>query len=287
MNYKIIFLSLITTIFLINFVLAITNINPDVAYPETEIELSISPNKKFGFYNIIYVHDSEDLVVDLINIPCDTVCKSRQNIAYSIPTNFLGNYYFATYDYEIEDYELDSFSVIEQGGAEGGTLTIQEIKNSGSDINFLISPEQGQKANIEILTTLKSKSCENYNVKTYLCEPDLFTTCSSEIYTYNIPLNFISKTGQTCNFNYIGADYFPFYEVPGDWKIISQSGATYDETNFIYAELKAMNYPSSINFGTLNANMWNTGIPAEGIDLINHGNIPLTIDWQCNGGIYH
>lgn len=285
MNKKIIIILSfgILTILSIEFVLAITGISPSVVYPEDTISLIISPNKKFGFYNIIYVHNSDDDVVDLINIPCDTVCKTRTTIDYNVPSDFLGDYYFATFDYELENYELDPFIVIEQGEAPSGTLTLEGIKNFGSDLNFFITPEQGQRANIEISVTIKERLCQTYNVFTYLCKPDNVSLCSSENYDFKIPLDFISKQGKTCSFNYTGADYFPFYEVPGTWRIISKSGAISDEANFTYAELKAMSYSASVNFKTLNSLMWNTGVPLAGLNLSNAGNIPLTIDWQSNG----
>jgi len=273
----------ILTILLIEFVLAITEISPLTVYPENTISLIISPNKKFGFYNIVYVHDSDNNVVDLINIPCDTVCKTKTTIDYNVPSDFLGDYYFATFDYELEDYELDFFIVIEQGEAPLGTLTLEGIKNFGSDLNFFITPEQGQRANIEISVTIKEKSCQTYNVFAYLCKPNNVSLCGSENYDFKIPLDFISKQGQICSFNYIGTDYFPFYEVPGTWGIISKSGAISDEANFTYAELKAINYSASIDFKTLNSLMWNTGVPLTGLNLSNAGNIPLTIDWQSNG----
>lgn len=285
MNKKlsIILFSGILIISLIQFISAITGIYPTSVYPGDTIGLTISPNKKFGFYNIIYVHDSNDNVVDLINIPCDTVCTIRQNLDYIIPSNFLGDYYFATFDYEIDDYELDPFIVIEQGEAPSGTLTLEAIRNFGSNLNFFITPEQAQRANIEILTTIKEKSCETYDVFAYLCKPDNVILCSSENYDFEIPLNFVSKTGQTCSFNYIGTDYFPFYEIPGTWRIISKSGAISDESDFIFTELIAITYPSSVNFGTLNSLMWNTGTPSGGLNLSNAGNMPLTIDWQSDG----
>ncbi len=283
MNKKIsIFLFL--TIFLADFVYAeSTTIIPNLVYPGDIITLTINPSRKDGFYNIIYVHDSGGNVVGLINVNCDIVCKKRTIVNYIVPANFLGEYYFATFDYATDNYELDYFTVMEEGGAAQGELVIDDIHNFGSSLNFLIDPEQGERANIEILANLKDKECDTYQVLVFLCKPELIGSCSSTDYTHQIPLSFLSRKGNICTFNYIGADYFPFYEKAGEWKIIAESGLLSDERLFIYNNLTAISYSSFINFGTLNSQMWNIGVPSSGEDLINFGNVEVMVDWQSSG----
>jgi len=278
-----IFISVFLLILISEFVYAeIVTINPNIAYPGDTITINIRPNKKFGFYNIISVMKDAD-VVDLITVSCATICKQNRVVYYTIPSNFLGQYYFATFDYAVNDYELDYFNVIEPGGAPAGQFTELSINNVESGINLIVNPEQGEHANITITTLLNVKNCQNYNVFAYLCDLKLISQCSDLQYTHKIPLVLAIRIRNNCWFNYTGNDYFPFYYPGGDWTILAKSGIVEITKNFTYSELIAINYSSLINFGTLNAKVWNVGVPQDSIDLINFGNVPLMIDWNSTG----
>ncbi|MBS3085609.1 hypothetical protein J4225_02900 [Candidatus Pacearchaeota archaeon] len=280
---KLIFITFLSlTIFLINVISAeITIISPAVVYPGDIITITVSPTK-LGFYNIIYVYKDATLV-DLINVPCATICKKRQVVSYVVPANFLGDYYFATFDYATNNYELDYFKVIEQGGALGGALSISYIGNTNNGVNTLITPEQGANAGITIDTQLKASNCQTYIVNAYLCNSTISAFCSSANYTIKIPLQLKSQTGKNCRFGYQGMDYFPFYQPGDNWKLYVKSGILSIETIFDYASLAAISYPSVIDFGQLNARQWNIGVPSSGLDLINHGNVPVLLEWTSSG----
>ena len=275
----ILFYTLFLVILIISFVSAeIITISSNIVNPGDNITLTIRPTKS-GFYNIIYVHKNTS-VVDLINVPCTTICTRRQTLIYNIPSNFVGGYYFATFDYAINNYELDFFNVIESGGANQGALTLDYIGNVIFGTNGIINPEQGKNANINISVSLKDKKCNTYNVNAYLCNSSLLTSCTLDNYTLNIPLSFESKSGTVCKFSYRGEDFFPFYQSASDWQIFVRTGILEDRDNFVYTSLSALNYTSFINFGRLNTQQWNIGIPSSGIDLLNFGNIPLSIEWS-------
>jgi len=278
MNKKIL-LILISTILISNLVLAITTINKQVIYPGDTIKLTIRPNRRAGFYNIISVMKDEQ-VVDLITVQCPTICRIRRTVYYTIPQDFLGEYYFATFDYAINDYELDPFAVIEQGGAPTGEFKELIIKNIDTPFNLLVYPKQGKNADITISTLLRVKDCQNYNVFAYLCDLNQLSTCTIDEYTHKIQLPLVNQVRRKCWFNYTGEDYFPFYYQAGDWQVFVKSGIVEKTENFTYSNLVAINYPSFINFGSLNARMWNIGVPQSGQDLTNYGNLPMKVHWN-------
>jgi len=253
-----------------------------VKYPDEEMKLVIMPTNS-GFYNIIYVYKDTE-IVDLINVNCNTVCTKKRRVYYTVPADFLGEYYFATYDYAIEDYELDYFSVIKSGGAPSGELIVEHIQNSESGVNGIINPEQGKNANISILTRLRIKECSQYTVQGYLCNSTV-PECNAQDYTYQLPLTLksVSTNGRRCYWEYIGEDYFPFYQAGDNWKLYVESGILKNIADFTYTTLAALNYPAEIDFGTLNAQLWNIGVPDNGVEMINHGNLPLTLEWTCSG----
>jgi len=254
-----------------------------VKYPGDEMNLVIKPTSA-GFYNIIYVY-KETEIVDIINVDCSTICTKIRRVYYTVPSDFLGEYYFATFDYAIDDYELDYFNIIEMSGAPKGELTIEHIQNAESGINKIINPEQGKNANISILTKLKIKDCELYEVQGYLCNSTI-PVCNEQNYTYQLALSLksVSTNGRLCFWGYDGEDYFPFYQTADNWKLFAKSGILKAEENFTYTTLAAINYTSAIDFGTLNAQMWNIGVPQQNTpNLINFGNTPLAIEWTCDG----
>lgn len=154
-------------------IIAATVINQSIVYPGDWIRITITPNRNFGFYNLIYVHNSSGDVVDTITVPCATVCKTRQIVNYNVPLNFLGTYYFATFDYQTNNYELDYFTVTEPGTPRAGTLTVREIRNKTGGSNFVVGLGNSQNADIKINVSLTGATCEIYNVKAYLCEPSI------------------------------------------------------------------------------------------------------------------
>jgi len=284
------FFSVIILIAFIGFTSAITTINPDVVLPGEEIKLTIKPSKQ-GFYNTINVMQGQD-VVDLINIDCPTICTKRKTAQYVVPEGFAGDYYFTTFDYEINDYELDNFSVINQSEpppepppeTPEGTLTIEEILNTDAGVHTLIYPEQGKNANITILTKLKIKNCQDYGVIAYLCDSNI-SQCNQTQYTHQIPLTLSNQVGRNCWFSYEGEDYFPFYQLEDNWTAFVKSGLLEASENFIYNSLTAIDYPSFINFGNLNAQTWNIGVPEQTPQLTNFGNTPFMAEWSSEGFI--
>ena len=283
MNSKLILL-IFLGIFFLSFTSAeITSLDKTVVFPGDTIQLTIRPSNA-GFYNVINVHNSQGNVVDAIIINCATVCKKKtvkQN--YAVPSTFLGNYYFATFDYAVNGYELDYFNVIEQGGATQGTLNLVEMKSVGALTNLVVFPNQGSYSNISVRAELNDNSCNGFNVSAYLCNETHINNCSSFNYNYNFSLNFILKQGNLCTFAYVGEDYFPFYLPPGNWEAVVKSGILIDSDNFTYSALQAINYSYSIVFGSLNAQVWNVGLPNEGVDLINFGNVPTRVSWESDG----
>jgi hypothetical protein len=278
------FILLFLLLFLFPFVSAITTLNTDVVNPSNTIKLTIKPTNA-GFYNIINVHDADDdAVVGVIVVNCATICTKKNNkVNYVVPGSFFGGYYFATFDYGINDYELDTFSVIPPEGAPSGSLTIQEVRNTNAGTNTLVNPEQGKNSSVTFNVELNINSCQTYSLNGYFCNKTIINSCSNTNFTNSVPLNFISRQGNRCTFSYVGEDYFPFYQPGGEWKAVARSGVLRDELNFTYTSLTAINYSSVIDFGQLNANVWNVGIPAGGIDMINFGNVPMLVDWRSDG----
>jgi len=160
---------IILAIFLIPFISAeIVDINPTISHPTNNIQLTITP-ETVGFYNIIYIYDSGDNFVDLINVPCDTICTENKVFDYTVPQNFLGDYYFATYDYDIEDYELDSFTINPLSDIVG--ISGLDISDTEFPTSLVVNPSQAENADITISAILNTPNCEASNLNAYLCEP--------------------------------------------------------------------------------------------------------------------
>jgi len=290
MKYR--FVNVLVVVFLFVFLVGvvsaeIVSINPVSVYEGDTITLTIKPAKA-GFYNIINIHDVDNNVVDVIVVDCGaTICTKRNIINYIVPAGFLGQYYFAIFDYAIDDYELEYFGVLEQVDPGDpppgqGSLEIVYIQNEVGGTNTLVNPEQGQNARISISVLLNIESCESYFVDGYICDSSV-GVCDDQTYTYQIPLVLSSQAGRKCYWEYVGEDYFPFYQQPDNWKLYIKSGHLTDLLDFMYTPLMAIDYVTVIDFGTLNLQMWNVGVPETDEQLINHGNVEMMVEWTSSG----
>jgi len=164
-------------------------------------------------------------------------------------------------------------------------LTDINIKDADGLIDLLVNPISGENSNISISATLLGWGCENYNLYAYLCVPSR-EVCDDSSYDYIIPLTLNVFNLDKCGFSYLGNQSTPeFFKEAGTWKLyvravgLSQLGNFRD---FTYNQLKATSYPDFINFQQLVPSKWNSGLPPEGINLTNQGNLDLDVKFAIN-----
>ncbi|MFH1501001.1 MAG: hypothetical protein ABIE22_03585 [archaeon] len=159
----------IIMIFLIETVSAITTISPTELYSGQDLRIVIRPNRNYGFYPILYVMKNST-VVDTINTDCSNPCTTRPTlIDYIIPSNFEGQYYIATFDYRIDDWEFDFFDVL--APPESWQIYNTYISDLENPQDYIVNPIAGTNSNITINSVLFAQQCTRYQLSAYLCEP--------------------------------------------------------------------------------------------------------------------
>jgi hypothetical protein len=157
------------------------------------------------------------------------------------------------------------------------------IKDNGGVEDLLVNPIAGKNSDIEITSILSGYGCENYNVNAYLCKQNR-EICSDVSYDYAIPLGLNTSSMGRCEFLYRGNQSTPeFWQNPGEWEIYVKAIGTRildNSAKFTYNQLKAVFYPASVDFKNLIPLQWNSGLPSDGIDIINQGNTDLDISWM-------
>ncbi|MFH1307633.1 MAG: hypothetical protein ABIH72_02165 [archaeon] len=275
-----IFCTLVFIVLTLELVCAITTISASSVYPGETISITINPNKKFGFRPVIPVMQNTTLV-DAILVSCSDPCNTKQTINYVVPQSFEGQYYFATWDYQIADYEIDFFTVSQppqQWQVYRPDITDFDSPNQ----HLLVNPIKGKNSSVIISSIINARKCGDYSLNAYLCSPNNYFNCNKNNYTYSAVLNYAYKVGsQDCMYEYRGNSTLQFWRKPGTWKLrIALSDNIFNETNFTYNMLATINYTDSIDFGELYMNKWVTARPLGGISLINFGNIGVNLTWQ-------
>jgi hypothetical protein len=169
-------------------------------------------------------------------------------------------------------------------------VTRLEITDQGLDYSRMsLSPVEGSTSDAAIRATIyDTDGITGLNVTAYICDVEDYASCSDSTYTYAQNLTYLEPAG-TDEYYYIynGTDNTPqFWKQSGIWKlyvkVIDSSTTNYNETDFSYSTLMAINISTNITLGSGTATLgqWNSG--TDEYTITNLGNLNLSLTWNAS-----
>jgi hypothetical protein len=177
---------------------------------------------------------------------------------------------------------------------QGSPLNVTKIEitdNGGNYNSMLVTPIDGSSSNVAIRATIYDKDgYGNHTITAYLCDPDRYSRCNDTNYSYAKNLTYLSAgpSAYTLYYTYNGTTgTSQFWNKPGTWRLyvkaIDPAYNSFNQTNFTYSELLAINYSVSIlSLGsTINVEgQWNNG--TRSYIITNFGNVNLSLSWNSS-----
>lgn len=152
-----------------------------------------------------------------------------------------------------------------------------------------LSPIEGTTSNAAMRATIYDPDgTSGLNVTAYICDLADYALCSDTGYTYAKNLTYLEPAQGTDEYYYTfnGTEDMPqFWKQGGTWKLYVKvtdgSSTDYNETDFEYATLMAVNISTNISLGgaTPTLGQWNSG--TDEYILTNWGNVNLSINWNA------
>lgn len=176
--------------------------------------------------------------------------------------------------------------------------TVPRIYINGKDCMVSTCSFTGSAGSSVSMTITANVSDINGNCNNFLTSPTAYLcigtgTCDEgEVdFLHTVTLSTMEAQygpgGRFCNFT--STESIDYYEDSGDWRInaTAYDGQYYGSNiaDWTNAELAGFEFPISgeatVDYGVLNLNQWNDGLPVDGNISWNSGNVDLNITWNA------
>ncbi len=88
---------------------------PNVVGQNSVFKVKIYPTLN-GIYKFAYIYDENDDLKKIFFFNCEDVCSEKKETEVFIDDSYLGNYYVAVFDYNLNDYVEENFEVVKRVG---------------------------------------------------------------------------------------------------------------------------------------------------------------------------